>query len=117
MNERPVLSHYIRSEFKLYLLENPEKLTIHRPVTCDSHHATRAIIRLAKVNTVLCEPLLVLGGSDSALDPARCDVVDSDALFPTVAADGSHESTQAVLGHCVLPVALNVGCQCLAGWS
>lgn len=80
--------------------------TIDGFIARNSHHCAGAVRLLAELNTMLNQPILVFLGPDSALDPARGDIVNADSLLPAATSDGLHETAKAILCGCVFPIAL-----------
>jgi len=81
--------------------------TIDRFIARDVHHTVCNILLRSKLDASVDKPFFVFSSANCALDPARGNVVDSDALLMAVASDCTHESTKGVFCACILPVALS----------
>lgn len=81
--------------------------TVDGPVSSNSQHAARNILLLPKFDAMIDEPFFILCCSDSTLDPAWRNIVNSDVLLMTRPSSCSHETTQSIFRRSVLPVALS----------
>ena len=76
IKERPVVAISILTNATTSLV-----LTVDAPISCNSQHAAGDILLFTKLHTAVYQPLLVFGCSNSALDPAGCDIVYADRLL------------------------------------
>jgi len=81
-------------------------LTIDRSVSGNAHHAASNILLLAKLNTLLDEPLLIMSRTDGALDPTRCNISYTNSLFVTRPSNNFSKSMEGILCCSIFPVSL-----------